>query len=322
MEDKQIPVLEALELTTKAIKDYTDGQSVVSYGKSQYLSAMDRAIAKNNIGVYVGPDEPTNAVNGDIWCDTDAEGSNIVVDKTLTKDGQAADAKIVGEALASKQPVGNYALVDDIPNVPDWAMAATKPTYTAAEVGALPASTSIPRVEIDTTLSVANKAADAKAVGDELAKKKLLIVTLDENEEYASHSASEINAHLNNGGSVVLEVAGSPKGYATLYLKSNDVVWFAITGVTSDLVKQDIFSINNEKVCSYETLTFEGAGSGGEAKTPLQRVVTTKNGTQVGIDFFYTDGTASTAVIVVDENDTPLTITENGNTTTFEWSGL
>lgn len=260
-------------------------------------------------------------VNGE-WVTQSLSVPIVEVDSTLSKENCAADAKVVGDALASKQPVGNYALVDDIPDVPDWAMSPTKPTYTAAEVGALPVDTVIPYVEIDDTLSEANKAADAKAVGDELAKKKLLTVTLDENEEYASHSASEINAHLNNGGSAVLELASSPKSYAPLYLKSNDVVWFAITGVTSDWVKQDIYSIDNEKVCSYETFTFEGAGSGTEVKTPLQRVVTTKNGTQVGIDFFYTDGTASTAVIAVDENDTPLAITENGNTTTFEWSGL
>ena len=30
------------------------------------------------------------------------------VDSTLSKSGQAADAKIVGEALAGKQPIGNY----------------------------------------------------------------------------------------------------------------------------------------------------------------------------------------------------------------------
>ena len=30
------------------------------------------------------------------------------VDSTLSKSGQAADAKVVGEALAGKQPIGNY----------------------------------------------------------------------------------------------------------------------------------------------------------------------------------------------------------------------
>ena len=80
-----------------------------------------------------------------------------VPDSTLTIEGAAADAKAVGDALATKQPSGNYALKSDIPTrpsdigaqpagnyittetdptVPAWAKAATKPTYTASEVGA------------------------------------------------------------------------------------------------------------------------------------------------------------------------------------------
>lgn len=52
------------------------------------------------------------------------------------------------------------------PTVPNWAKQPTKPTYTAEEVGALPDDTSIP--EIDSTLTTAGKAADAKATGDAL----------------------------------------------------------------------------------------------------------------------------------------------------------
>lgn len=74
------------------------------------------------------------------------------IDATLTQEGQAADAKVVGDALAGKQPIGDYALKSEIstdytesdPTVPAWAKTATKPTYTASEVGALPADTVIP----------------------------------------------------------------------------------------------------------------------------------------------------------------------------------
>lgn len=62
------------------------------------------------------------------------------IDTTLTQSGQAADAKSVGDALASK------ANASAIPNVPGWAMQSSKPTYTAAEVGALPDTTVIPDV--------------------------------------------------------------------------------------------------------------------------------------------------------------------------------
>ena len=88
-----------------------------------------------------------------------------------------ATETFVNEGLATKQPVGDYALKSDIPTdylkavpaeyvteyelnskgyltsftesdptVPAWAKASTKPTYTASEVGALPADTVIPTV--------------------------------------------------------------------------------------------------------------------------------------------------------------------------------
>ena len=41
-------------------------------------------------------------------------GSDVVIDSTLTQIGQAADAKAVGDALANKQPIGNY--LTKVPN--------------------------------------------------------------------------------------------------------------------------------------------------------------------------------------------------------------
>jgi hypothetical protein len=100
----------------------------------------------------------------------------------LTPDNESdlsayATQEYVDEALAGKQPIGDYALKSEIPTdyltevpseyvtetelnakgyltsytetdptVPAWAKAATKPTYTASEVGALPADTVIPTV--------------------------------------------------------------------------------------------------------------------------------------------------------------------------------
>lgn len=63
---------------------------------------------------------------------------SVEVDETLTKSGSAADAKAVGDALKTKADIA------DIPDVPAWALADEKPTYTAAEVGALPNTTVIP----------------------------------------------------------------------------------------------------------------------------------------------------------------------------------
>lgn len=81
-------------------------------------------------------------------------------------------------ALEGKQPVGDYALSSEIPNVPDWAKAETKPVYTAKEVGAAEIghihdnyALKTDTLSLDTTLSVEGEAADAKAVGDALNNK-------------------------------------------------------------------------------------------------------------------------------------------------------
>ena len=52
-------------------------------------------------------------------------------------------------ALAGKQPTGDYLTEEMDPTVPDWAKQPQKPTYTAQEVGALPATTHIPSTAAD-----------------------------------------------------------------------------------------------------------------------------------------------------------------------------
>lgn len=82
---------------------------------------------------------------GDNWL-TEWRGDipRVEVDSTLTNSGSAADAKAVGDELAKKQPKGDYLTTEIDPTVPPWAKSPTKPTYTAAEVGALPSDTVIP----------------------------------------------------------------------------------------------------------------------------------------------------------------------------------
>ena len=61
-------------------------------------------------------------------------GSTVELDITLSEAGKAADAKAVGDALTELE------LKEETdPTVPEWAKAATKPSYTAEEVGARPA---------------------------------------------------------------------------------------------------------------------------------------------------------------------------------------
>lgn len=44
-------------------------------------------------------------------------GSNVELDTTLSKSDKAADAKAVGDALATKQPVGDYALSSEVKSI-------------------------------------------------------------------------------------------------------------------------------------------------------------------------------------------------------------
>ena len=61
-------------------------------------------------------------------------GFAIELDTTLSEAGKAADAKAVGDALTELE-----SKEETDPTVPEWAKAATKPSYTAEEVGARPA---------------------------------------------------------------------------------------------------------------------------------------------------------------------------------------
>ena len=58
----------------------------------------------------IEPDEAGNVA-------IEINSETVEVDETLTQSGAAADAKVVGDALAEKQPVGDYALRSEVPSV-------------------------------------------------------------------------------------------------------------------------------------------------------------------------------------------------------------
>lgn len=115
------------------------------------ISGGSGASSKEELGIYVQDNEPTNAVDGDIWIDTDDQsivvaadvimatdaandgnveiqgflggGSDLSIDNTLTIEGYAADAKATGDAI--------YGHTED-KNNPHG--------VTAEQVGAAPAS--------------------------------------------------------------------------------------------------------------------------------------------------------------------------------------
>lgn len=89
----------------------------------QTLTEEQKAQVRSNIGA-----SDFSGAYGDL---TDVPAP-VVVDSTMTQSGQAADAKEVGDAISDL--VLRKANSADIPA---WAKAATKPTYTASEVGAV-----------------------------------------------------------------------------------------------------------------------------------------------------------------------------------------
>ena len=146
-------------------------ENKISVDLSDYatIEYVDEAIAAADVGedIYVQAEEPANAEDGTVWIDLDENIEVKAPDTTLSIAGEPADAKAVGDALANKQPAGDYALKSDIPTdyltevpaeyiteaelnakgyltsfteadptVPAWAKTENKPVYTASEVGA------------------------------------------------------------------------------------------------------------------------------------------------------------------------------------------
>lgn len=70
--------------------------------------------------------------------------------------------------LEGKQPAGDYLTSESDPTVPEWAKQPDKPTYTAAEVGALPDTTEIPdvsrKIDLPETLPTVGKYLRVKSV--------------------------------------------------------------------------------------------------------------------------------------------------------------
>lgn len=88
-----------------------------------------------------------------------------------------------------------------------------------------------------------------------------LEVTVDDS-GMASHSASEINAHIDAGGSVILNFRGyGNPSYAQLWFRHNGGVMFCTTDVTENSVSQSIYVVDDEKNCTEEYSSFEVPGN-------------------------------------------------------------
>lgn len=269
---------------------------LTGYATEEYV---DKAIAEIDLSgveaadnVYVQAEEPVDAEDGAVWIDLDEDGgedtaTEIEVDDTLSQAGMAADAKAVGDALADKQPIGDYALKSEIPTnflteipeeyvteselnakgyitsftetdptVPSWAKAATKPAYTAAEVGADASGTANSIVSTHNTASDAHSdirlmigdlsglqttakgslvAAinEAAASGGGSADSEFFVVNITPTSDTggtASHSSSEIKAAV-DAGKIPIAVISQTGMTMTCLTASEAIAMFYYTTV-------------------------------------------------------------------------------------------
>ena len=97
---------------SNSIKQIKINDTVYDLRDDSVSEQINTAVAEKESKIYKQNDEPVGAEDGALWLDMDEEGgggASVIVDATLTQAGQAADAKAVGDALAGKQPVGDYA---------------------------------------------------------------------------------------------------------------------------------------------------------------------------------------------------------------------
>jgi hypothetical protein len=121
-------------------------------------------------------------------------------DITLTQSGKAADAKAVGDALAEKQPKGNYLTdyTETDPTVPAWAKAENKPVYTAGEVGADASGTANSLVSAHNTTSDSHN--DIRVLIAELTNK---LNTLADSDDTTLDQLSEIVSYIKANKSLI-----------------------------------------------------------------------------------------------------------------------
>lgn len=189
-----IDQVDTVRLTFVGYDDDTENARIVTRYMRRPFETVERGYIEGEEG-----EEPTPDAYNDILrriAELEA-AKDAAPDPTLSVEGSAADAKAVGDALAAKQPIGDYALKSEIPavptnvselandagyltaeadpTVPTWAKAATKPTYTASEVGA------------DARGSADSALASAKAYADQ---QIAAIPTPDVSGQIAAHNAA------------------------------------------------------------------------------------------------------------------------------------
>jgi hypothetical protein len=126
------------------------------YNDSKYVVTEDVSTIDTPARDTYTKDEIDNMLDGLIESETDpiftASAASGITSNDITSWNGKQDSISDLAAIRSGAALGATSVQTETdPTVPAWAKAATKPTYTAAEVGALPASTSIPSKTSDLT---------------------------------------------------------------------------------------------------------------------------------------------------------------------------
>lgn len=166
----------------------------------------------------------------EVWGATGSGDVNI--DDTLTQSGLAADAKAVGDALAQKQPIGDYALTKDIPSLDGYATE----EYVNQKVESLPSGS----VELDNTLTQENKAADAKAVGDRISAIPIAVAEDGYTDISGLRQVTAINTVKNGNTITITTILEGDVVSSTVVILDDD--GFPSTITTDNVVCQASFS--------------------------------------------------------------------------------
>ena len=156
-------------------------------------------------------------------------GGGGTADHAKLKNRDAADqhpmSAITGlvDALAGKQPTGDYLTEEVDPTVPDWAKQPQKPAYTAQEVGALPATTPIPSTAADVNAEPSGAVSQHNVSGAAHSDIRLLIQGLSErlsavadSDDTTLDQLSEIVAYIKSNKSLIDAIATSKVNVADI----------------------------------------------------------------------------------------------------------
>jgi hypothetical protein len=151
-----------------------------------------------------------------------------------------------------------------------------------------------------------------------------LVVTMDYYNN-ASHSAAEIKAHLQGGGSVELAHVNYITPVAHLRYIAEDRVAFYYTKVADGCVWENQITVNDQKKCTVTEEVYE-VGSAEVESVEVESYNVVRDGQTITMTLTLIDDTTETHVVRLDDLDYPtsISVTANGITKTItgEWSGF